>query len=400
MSISNTTEDYGNITKLFHWSIAALILTLIPLGILANALSYDTAEALARKAYLFSLHKTLGVVVFFLALARIFWAMSQIKPTSLNPDRKLEHFAAETVHWMLYGALVLVPLTGWIHHAATTGFAPIWWPFGQSLPFVPKDETLAYLFKGLHYVAGITLAGSLILHIAGALKHHIIDKDLTLQRIWFARPSLPKLPAHEPRKLPAPAALTIWACAIVAGGAVGLYTPQKTGTPPTKLATVASEWSIKQGEIALTIVQFGSKVEGRFRDWNAAITFDPEVVTGHAGKVDVTIAIDTLTLGSVTNEALGAEYLASTEFPTATFKGELIASKGEYNAVGALQIRDKTLPLNFPFILTQAGGEAQMTAQLTLNRLNYGVGASMTDESSLAHEVSINLAVTAQRASE
>ena len=59
----------------------------------------------------------------------------------MNADQKLERFAAETVHWVLYGALVIVPLSGWISHAAAAGFAPIWWPFGQGLPLVPKART-------------------------------------------------------------------------------------------------------------------------------------------------------------------------------------------------------------------------------------------------------------------
>ncbi|MGD9294163.1 MAG: cytochrome b/b6 domain-containing protein, partial [Roseobacter sp.] len=136
MPLSNTAQHYGSISKTFHWLTALLILTLIPLGIYANDLPYDSSEQLARKAWFFSLHKTLGVTVFFVALARILWAIVQPKPSPLHPDRKLETFAGSMVHWLLYGSLLLVPLSGWVHHAATTGFAPIWWPLGQNLPLV------------------------------------------------------------------------------------------------------------------------------------------------------------------------------------------------------------------------------------------------------------------------
>ncbi len=399
MSITNTNQHYGGIAKTFHWSIAVLIVTLIPLGLIANEMPYDTSEALARKVFLFSLHKTLGVVVFFLALARILWALSQTKPAALNPDRKLEHFAAETVHFVLYGALVLVPLTGWLHHAATTGFAPIWWPFGQSLPFVPKDESVAHLFKTLHHITELTMVGALALHILGALKHHFIDKDATLRRMWFGTAPLPSLPAHKSQNLPKIAAIIIWAASVGLGSVVAL-SEQKTDAEPTELTNVTSDWRVTQGEIGITIVQMGAEVSGQFADWTAAISFDPEITEGRAGRVDVTIAIGSLSLGSVTDQALGADYFASASFPTATFKGDLFASAGAYSAVGTLQIRDKTLPLSFPFALTVTGNEAAMTAQLSLNRMDYGVGASMTDESSLAHTVSINLAVTAQRPGE
>ncbi|MDP4990023.1 MAG: cytochrome b/b6 domain-containing protein, partial [Marivita lacus] len=123
MPVANTTAQYGAVAKTFHWLTALGILAVIPLGIIANDLPYDTAEQLADKAWLFSLHKTIGVTLFFVALARILWALSQPKPAPLHPDRKTETLLAEIVHWLLYGSLVLVPLSGWIHHAATEGFA-------------------------------------------------------------------------------------------------------------------------------------------------------------------------------------------------------------------------------------------------------------------------------------
>lgn len=64
MPLTNAEDRYGSVTKTFHWLIALLILTLIPLGLIANDMAYDTAEQLATKAWLFSLHKTLGITVF------------------------------------------------------------------------------------------------------------------------------------------------------------------------------------------------------------------------------------------------------------------------------------------------------------------------------------------------
>ncbi|MEM1300953.1 MAG: cytochrome b, partial [Pseudomonadota bacterium] len=185
MALTNSTDRYGGITKTFHWLTALLILAVIPLGIVAHQLPYDTAEQLAQKAWLFSLHKTVGVTIFFVAIARIAWACTQRKPTPVADQVPVLEFLANLAHWTLYASLILVPLTGWIHHSATTGFAPIWWPFGQSLPFVPKDNTVADRFATLHIFFERVLVISLLLHIAGALKHHVVDKDATLRRMWF-----------------------------------------------------------------------------------------------------------------------------------------------------------------------------------------------------------------------
>ena len=67
---------YGTVTKTFHWLTALFILTIIPLGAIANRLPYETDAQLALKAQLFSLHKTLGVIIFIVALARIIWALT------------------------------------------------------------------------------------------------------------------------------------------------------------------------------------------------------------------------------------------------------------------------------------------------------------------------------------
>ncbi|MEL6685743.1 MAG: cytochrome b, partial [Pseudomonadota bacterium] len=187
MSGTQATTTYGTVTKSFHWLTALLILTVIPLGAIANRLPYETNEQLAFKAQLFSFHKTLGLIVFGVALARIIWALTQTKPAPLHPERKAETMLAELVHWLLYISLVAVPLTGWIHHAATEGFAPVLLPISQELPFVPNDESIAKLFAGLHWVWSKIMVGAILLHIAGALKHQIVDKDATLRRMWFGR---------------------------------------------------------------------------------------------------------------------------------------------------------------------------------------------------------------------
>ena len=58
-----------------------------------------------------------------------------------------------------------------------TGFAPILWPFGQGLPFVPQSETVAQVAGAVHWVFTKVMAAAILLHIAGALKHHFVDRD-------------------------------------------------------------------------------------------------------------------------------------------------------------------------------------------------------------------------------
>lgn len=405
MSLANTTNRYGSLSKTFHWLTALLILTLFPLGIVANNMAYELQtlsapadDLVARTAWLFSLHKTLGVIVFFVALLRILWALNQPKPGMLHPDRKLESLAAETVHWLLYGSLVVVPLSGWIHHAAASGFAPIWWPFGQNLPLVPKSEAIAAATGGAHWVLTKVLGLALLLHIAGAIKHHVIDKDATLRRMWFGRSEVPDTASKHKHAAPITAALALWAVALSGGAALGVYAPHGDATATVELQEVQSDWQVQDGTLAITVTQLGSDVEGQFADWTAAISFDETVENGTAGTVEVTVAIGSLTLGSVTDQAMGPDFFNATDFPTAMFQADLVTVVDGYEARGTLTIKGQSVPVTLPFGLSIDGETASMAGGLALDRRSFGIGDNMADESSLAFAVSVDVNLTARRA--
>ncbi len=400
MPITNTADHFGSVSKTFHWLTALGIIVLMPLGLIANGMPYETSEQLADKAWMFSLHKTAGVAVFFVALARIVWALSQPKPGLLHPDRKVETLAAETVHWLLYGSLVVVPLSGWIHHAATTGFAPIWWPFGQNLPLVPKSEIAASIFGGAHFVLTKVLALSLLLHIAGALKHHVIDKDATLRRMWFGASDAPKTTGTHNHAMPVAAALTFWAIALSVGGAFGAYAPHETPGTAIALEEVQSDWQVQDGTLSIKVTQFGSEVTGTFADWTAAINFDEKIDDGLAGSVKVAISIGSLTLGSVTSQALGPDFFNANDFPTASFEADIIAVVDGYEAQGTLTIKDQSMPLTLPFGLSVNDEGAWMTGTATLDRRDFRIGDNMADESSLEFAVKVKVELMATRATE
>ncbi|WP_037309935.1 cytochrome b/b6 domain-containing protein [Ruegeria halocynthiae] len=406
MSTSNTFSSYGSVTKAFHWLTALLIFTALPLGLIANDLAhaiYDPAIAtteddIAWAARLFSIHKTVGVTVFFVALARILWALTQPKPGLLNAENKPEAFAAETVHWLLYGSLVLVPLTGWLHHAAAEGFAPILWPFGQNLPFVPKSAHLAELTAGLHWLFIWVLAGSLVLHIAGALKHHVVDKDSTLRRMLPGHSDAPEPPAQRHSPVPAIAALAVWGMVLAGGWFIGVFADHSAAnTDKAELVAVQSDWQVQDGTLSITITQLGSPVTGTFSDWTAAIAFEDPSEPGLAGTVDVTVSIPSLGLGTVTDQAMGADFFDSAQFPTAQFKADLFKTDTGYEARGPLTIRDRSVDVVLPFDLEIQGDDASMSGELELNRLDFDVGKSMPAEDSLAFAVLVSVELTANR---
>lgn len=394
MPAHNTQSRYGSVTKSFHWLTALLILTLIPLGWYASQLPHETSQQLATKAWLFSLHKTLGVALFFVALARILWSLTQTSPGLLNAERPVEAFTARLVHWLLYGALVIVPLSGWISHAAAAGFAPIWWPFGQSLPMVPKSTQVEHFFASIHWVSGRLLIVAVLFHVAGALKHHVIDKDSTLRRMLPGHSAQPRPAQHPKGHAPVLTALVIWGAAL-GFAALPDAKPEPTATAP--LAQTRTGWTVTEGTIDITVTQFGSDVPGSFADWTAAIFFDETAPGLTVGHVTTTISIPSLTLGSVTQQAMGPDFFDAATHATAVFDADLNRGNDGFVAVGRLRIKDNTVPLSLPFHLVIDGDTAKTQLNFTLDRRDFGIGDNLGDEQSLAFAVKVRVSLTAQR---
>ena len=401
-TLGNSAQSYGAVAKVFHWLTALFILTAIPLGLIANNWGYDTSSQLAIKGWLFSLHKTIGLAAFTVAVLRIAWAAVQPKPALLHPERRVESLAADTVHWMLYASMIIVPLSGWLHHAATSGFAPIWWPFGQSLPFVPINDPLAHFFAGWHWLFTKVLVAAIFLHVAGALKHHFIDKDSTLARMLPGVTLAGDAHADHPRG-PMLAAGGLWAVLLVAGSVIGLSRGGSSVAAIPQLVAVPSQWVVQDGRLGISAVQFGSAVEGQFGDWTAAINFNPDAPDDAKGDVTVQIAIPSVTVGSVTEEAVKPEFFDAEAFPTATFTADIRAAEGEnaYIADGTLSLKGTDQPLTLPFTLTLDGTTAQMQGQTVIDRRDYGIGTtSYNDEATVEYDVTITVSLTAELATE
>jgi polyisoprenoid-binding protein YceI len=241
------------------------------------------------------------------------------------------------------------------------------------------------------------LIAALVLHIAGAVKHHVIDRDMTLRRMLPGSANMPQPPAQKHSLLPLVCALILWGGALTGGAMIGVFSHATDQTDVAELEAVQSDWQVTDGSLGITVQQFGSPVSGTFADWTAAIAFDEPTVPGPAGSVDVTISIGSLTLGSVTDQAMGADFFNVEAFPTATFKGEITRTDTGYEATGPLSIREQSVPITLPFSLDLQEGAATMTGKLQLNRLDFGIGTQLPDEGSLGFGVDVDITLTATR---
>ncbi|WP_339107475.1 cytochrome b/b6 domain-containing protein [Thioclava sp. GXIMD4216] len=401
--LTNTPLSYGVMARGLHWAIALLILSAIGLGLYGESVP-RTADTTALLQTIYSAHKTIGVATFFLAVLRVLWTLGQTRPVPLHPERRLETWAAEAVHFALYGAMFVMPLSGWITHAAEQGFAPIWWPFGQDLPFVPKSDTLAHTAGHVHKTAIWVLYTALALHVLGALKHVLIDRDATMARMTTGRAAGREAPPAT-QGAAAVAALAIWVAVLLFAllGSAGLPAhntaqDEARATTPAPAAPDAAtgNWAVTQGSLSFDVVQMGAKVQGHFGNWTADIHYDEDSGTGH-----VTVQIDTtsLDLGSVTDQAKGSEFFNVSHFATATFEGD-ITRKGtgpDHIATGSLTLIGTTAPLTLPFTLDLQGDTAHMTAQVTIDRRDWKMGAAYPDEGTVGFPITVSVDLQARK---
>lgn len=97
-----------------------------------------------------------------------------------------EQWLANGVHFLLYALMIALPLTGWLMGSAA-GYATS--PFGLfTLPdLIEKNRELATNLARAHALLAFTLVFLLVLHVAGALKHHFIDRNDILRRMLPGR---------------------------------------------------------------------------------------------------------------------------------------------------------------------------------------------------------------------
>ncbi|MFT7086861.1 MAG: cytochrome b561 [Rickettsiales bacterium] len=165
-------NKYNIPMRIIHWSMSLIIISLLALGFFMTNLLNPEAT---NRYFIYDLHKSFGVVVFFLIVIRIFTRMlSSVPPlpNSINPfTQKLAHL----IHFTLYCLMILMPISGYL---MSNYFGYSVHLFGLELPIlVAKNIELGQLFAQIHKYSGFSFVAVLILHISGVIKHRFFEKS-------------------------------------------------------------------------------------------------------------------------------------------------------------------------------------------------------------------------------
>jgi polyisoprenoid-binding protein YceI len=130
------------------------------------------------------------------------------------------------------------------------------------------------------------------------------------------------------------------------------------------------------GTLTFSFIQAGAENHGSFRQFATALTYDEK--TPAAGSLKVTVQTASLeTQDKDRNDALAsADLLDVKKYPTATYVANSFAKSaaGQLEAVGKLTLRGVTKDLRIPLIIRTTAGGAELSGEVTLKRLDYGVG--------------------------
>lgn len=160
-----------------HWIIAALVVVNLAIGLLHDSLLEGVAGAIP-------LHKSIGLSVLALTLARIGWRLTH-RPPRLPVDLPAwERGAARASHVAFYALLLALPLAGWVMGSAgREARYPMRW-FGLfDVPHLPGSARTAAFGDGAHMVLGYAMAALVALHLAAALRHHFVLRNAVLGRM-------------------------------------------------------------------------------------------------------------------------------------------------------------------------------------------------------------------------
>lgn len=397
------TLRYTSVAVALHWLIAALIIGQIVGGIAMTNLADSPV-----KFDLYQFHKTFGLLVLMLSLARLTWRLVN-PPPAPAPMPAWQQVCAQAVHYAFYALMIIIPLTGWLMVSASPRGVPtllfntaaLPWPH---LPVVhglsdAGGEAVQTLFKEMHEVLAFLTVGLLALHVGAALKHQFVERDQLMAR-------MAPIGARRGRGLGlalaaglAPLALGLAAGRIDASAGEGgaAFAPA-----PEIAAAGDASWIVDYEASTLTFVLAyqNRALRGAIGEWTAAITFDPQALEDASARVRLNARSLATGDGFVDGLIPGADGLQAQEHPEIRFETTAFRALGDgtYEADANITLRGVTRPARFPFTLDITGDEARMTGRLVFDRFDFDLGR-INDATSayLAPEVTVEADVRARR---
>lgn len=372
------SSRYTAVAIALHWAIALAIIGMIPAGWYMG----DLPDGAPGQEMLYQLHKSIGITVLILTIARIGWRIANPAPPLPEGMAPLEKTASHLVHWAFYGLMLAMPLSGWIYVSTayefqipTVLFGLVSWPH---LPFMGalQNETGHGVVEFIHSKLAWVAIAMIVLHVGGALKHEITDEDGVLKRMiprLFGRAAPPQAPS---RGAISAFGAALMAFAVVAGAPI-VASAAGGSADLASTGEVSANWTVdyEASEVSFSGDHDGSEFTGTFGDWSADIAFDADDVSAARAEVGVDTG-SARTGNKLYDDSLkSAEWFNVSGFPAATVMlSDFVATETGYTATAALTIKEQTMEAPFAFTLDIDGDMATMDGEAVFGRTPLDLG--------------------------
>ena len=168
---------YGRLARALHWTTAALVILMVPGGLVLLSLPPGPVQDTA-----FVLHRSTGVLLFALTVLRLANRARHPAPPLPSGMPALQRRAAGAVHALLYLLLLAMPIVGWWATSAYGAPISVFWLF-ELPPLVAQDKAVAERVFALHGALGWVLVTLVAAHAGAALHHHFVKRDAILRRM-------------------------------------------------------------------------------------------------------------------------------------------------------------------------------------------------------------------------
>ena len=165
-----------------HWLMFVLISAMLVLGLYMTSLPDGDP-----KWDWYSIHKSFGLLIFVLLLIRVSWRAYDMRPSLPAQTKVIERVVAHLTHYGIYLLLIILPVSGYVDSSAGD-YHLAFFDFFDIPKLIPKDKVLEEISVVVHQTAAYGLIALLLMHTAGALKHHLILKDNVLRRMLPINP--------------------------------------------------------------------------------------------------------------------------------------------------------------------------------------------------------------------
>lgn len=176
--LRNTEFSFGWIAIIMHWLVATTVVGLFILGYWMVDLSYYDAWYQAAP----DLHRSIGLCLLVVMVIRLVWRLCNPHPRPEPGLKRWEIRISAIVHLLLYLLIFTTIIAGYLISTANGRGIEIfgWFTVPAIFPAVEGMEDIAGDF---HEYLAYALMALAFIHMAGALKHHFVDKDRTLRRM-------------------------------------------------------------------------------------------------------------------------------------------------------------------------------------------------------------------------